>query len=71
MGARIKKHIIIQYRIILYIMSLKCIAQSKVEDERRTQQLITHILCVCMCMCMLAGRALVHFMVVTEQAKCQ
>jgi len=66
MGARIKKNIIIQYRIIHSIVSLKFGAQCSVNNGRATHPLITQILCVC---CL--GDILDHFTVVTKQWKCQ
>jgi len=43
----LQRHIIIQYRIIHSIMSLKLVAQCSVNDGRTTHPIITHILCVC------------------------
>ena len=51
MDTRIKKLIIIQFRIIHFITSLKLVAQCSVFDGRTTHPVITHTLCVCVCVC--------------------
>ena len=64
MGARITKDIVMQYKNVQSIMSLKFGAQCTVEDGRTTPSLITQIFCECW-----LGVVLDNFAVVYEQAK--